>query len=190
MSVRRNSSQPTDTALLRASRDGRGGFEAFYRRYRDAVLAYHRRRVEEPELAADLTAETFAAALEAVHTRDRPLPDVPAAWLFVIAQRKLIDSYRRGRVEDAARRALQMQPLEFDDADLERLEETVGATEEASELARRLPPDQYAALRARVLDQREYADIAHELECSSSVVRMRVSRALKTLRTSLEVHDG
>jgi RNA polymerase sigma factor (sigma-70 family) len=178
-----------DLALLAASRSGRGGFDEFYRRYRDPVLAFHARRVSEPELAADLTAETFAAALAAVHDRSRSLPEVPAAWLFVIAQRKLIDSYRRGQVEDAARRALQLQPLHLEDADLERIEETARSTDVALALARRLPSEQYEALRARVLDERAYADIAGELACSSSVVRMRVSRALKSLRMALEVHD-
>lgn len=40
-----------------------------------------------------------------------------------------------------------------------------------------------------MLEDRGYADIAGELRCSESVVRMRVSRALKTLRTALEVGD-
>jgi RNA polymerase sigma-70 factor (ECF subfamily) len=185
----RRSRHRDDVTLLAASRAGRGGFDEFYRRYRDVVLAFHSRRVGEAELAADLTAETFSAALVAVHERADPLPDVPAAWLFVIAQRKLIDSYRRGRVEDAARSRLQMEPLALEDADLERIEETARSTDVAFELARRLPSNQYEALRARVLEDRAYADIAGELDCSPSVVRMRVSRALKSLRTAMEVRD-
>jgi RNA polymerase sigma-70 factor (ECF subfamily) len=51
-----------------------------------------------------------------------------------------------------------------------------------------LPPDQLQALTPRVLDDREYADIARELECSEAVVRVR-SRSLKKLRTALETHD-
>jgi len=153
------------------------------------VLAFHARRVKEPELAADLTAETFAAALAAVHDPERSLPDVPLAWLFVIAQRKLVDSYRRGQVEDSARLRLRMEPVVLDDAALERIEETARRTDEALALARRLPADQFAALQARVLHEREYADIARELKCSPSVVRMRVSRALKALRANLGVHD-
>jgi RNA polymerase sigma-70 factor (ECF subfamily) len=41
------------------------------------------------------------------------------------------------------------------------------------------------ALQARVLDEREYDDIARELRCSEAVVRKRASRALKTLRTAI-----
>lgn len=175
-----------DRELLRASREGRGGFDVFYRRHCDAILAFHAHRVVEPELAADLTAETFAAALLAVHDTGRELPAVPLAWLFTIAQRKLIDSYRRGQVEDAARRRLALEPLVLEDEDIERIEATAQATNVASELARRLPADQYDALRARVLDERDYADIACELRCSQAVVRMRVSRALKTLRSAME----
>jgi DNA-directed RNA polymerase specialized sigma24 family protein len=102
---------------------------------------------------------------------------VPAAWLFTIAQRKLIDSYRRGQIEDAARRKLQLEPLAVDDLDIERIEQTARATDVASELARRLPREQWAALRARVLDERDYADIAHELRCSPLGVFFIVFRA-------------
>ena len=50
----------------------------------------------------------------------------------------------------------------------------------------RLPPDQREALRLRVLDERDYAEIARELECSEAVVRQRVSRATRTLRAMRE----
>jgi RNA polymerase sigma factor (sigma-70 family) len=182
--------QDDDRDLLRESRRGNGGFEAFYRRHCEAVLAFHAQRVRDPEQAADLTAETFAAALLAVHDRSRELPDAPVTWLFTIAHRKLIDSYRRGRVVAAARRELDLPPLAIDDQDIERIIDVSASTDVALGLAAQLPPDQFQALRARVLDEREYADIARELECSEAVVRMRVSRALKKLRTAMEVrHD-
>src|SRR5579859_7654271 len=69
----------SDRDLLAASRERGVGFGEFYRRHREAVLAFHGKRVREPELAADLTAETFAAALLAVHDRSRGLPEQPAA---------------------------------------------------------------------------------------------------------------
>jgi RNA polymerase sigma factor (sigma-70 family) len=48
-----------------------------------------------------------------------------------------------------------------------------------------LPTEQRNAIEARVLRQREYADIASELHCSEAVVRKRVSRGLRSLRTRL-----
>ena len=53
-----------DDALLVAAADDPDAFAAFYRLHVRGVIAYFRRRVRDAELAADLTAETFAAALD------------------------------------------------------------------------------------------------------------------------------
>jgi RNA polymerase sigma-70 factor (ECF subfamily) len=176
----------SDRELLVDCRRGRNGFDVFYTRHRENVLAFCAQRVAEAELAADLAAETFAAALLAVYDKRRPLPDVPVAWLFTIAQRKLIDSYRRGTVRDDARRRLEMEPIVLYDEDIERIHTVADSIDVEAALAEVLAPDQLQALKARVLDERPYADIAAELGCSQTVIRMRVSRALKALR-ALEV---
>jgi RNA polymerase sigma factor (sigma-70 family) len=48
-----------------------------------------------------------------------------------------------------------------------------------------LPDEQQHAIAARVVDEREYPEIARELQCSEALVRQRVSRGLRTLRTRL-----
>jgi RNA polymerase sigma-70 factor (ECF subfamily) len=185
----------SDLELLESSREGGGGFDVFYRRHCRAVLAFHARRVREPELAADLTAETFATALLIVRDRKRALPENPVGWLFTIAHYKFLDSQRRGQVEDKARRKLAFEPMQVSDDAIAQLEEQIAATDLLAHLAGALPTDQLDALRARVIDERSYREIARELRCSESLVRMRVSRALRTLRsTSLqagkEANDG
>jgi RNA polymerase sigma factor (sigma-70 family) len=185
----------SDLELLESSRDSAGGFDVFYRRHCRAVLAFHARRVREAELAADLTAETFATALLIVRDRKRALPGSPVGWLFTIAHYKLLDSRRRGQVEDKARRKLMFEPMPVGDDAVVRLEEQIAATDLLAHLAAALSPDQFDALRARVIDERSYREIARELRCSESLVRMRVSRALRALRsTSLtaqqEANDG
>ena len=157
-------------------------FTVFYQRHVDVVLAYLRRRTPSPEAAADLMAETFAAALLALHTNvEADDIEVPAAWLLGIARNKLFESYRRGRIEAAARERLGLEPLVLDDSDLALVEE-LSESDVVAQLADLLPPDQLQALRARVIDERDYEEIARELECSEAVVRKRVSRALRTLR--------
>lgn len=187
MTARRHPATQTDRQLLQEARGGRGeSFELVYRRHCRVVLAFVAQRTNEPELAADLMAETFAELLVLVRDPERPLPPILIAWLLVTARHLLIDAYRRGQVEDAARRRLAMQPLELDDRDLERVEETATETNLLEDLAALLTPEQVVSLRARVLDDRDYPDIADELRCSQSVVRKRVSRALRVLRRSLE----
>jgi RNA polymerase sigma factor (sigma-70 family) len=160
-------------------------FAAFYRRHLDAVVAFFRRRVPQPELAFDLAAETFAAVVGSAGTYEGAAP--PAAWLFGIARNKLRESLRRGRVEDAARRRLGMQPVRLDEEDLERVEEraAVGSATLVRELAE-LPEATRTALLARVVEERDYDEIAAELQCSEQVVRQRVHRGLARLRAGLK----
>lgn len=158
-------------------------FAVFYRRHEDAVLGFSVRRAGHPELAADLTAETFARAL-AGRRRFDPARGDALAWLFGIARNLLADSRRRGRVEDDTRRRLGMERLLLDDDAIERI--TRLADDRAVTALQELPLDQRQAIRGRVVDGRTYPALAAELRCSESVVRQRVSRGLRTLKTELE----
>src|SRR4051812_36093517 len=143
----------SDEHLLKATR--RGDADAFgelFTRHRALVLAYLTRRCEV-EVAADLVAETFAAALLAVHDGRAPKGPTAAPWLLTIARNKLFDVHRRGRVEDAARRRLALERTVAGDEDLRRIE-ALGADLEGA--LRVLPPEQRAAVRARILEEREY----------------------------------
>jgi len=178
-----------DEELLLASVEDADAFATFYRRHVDGVLAYFAVRTRRPDVAADLTAETFAAALRGVR-RYRRRQEPAGAWLYAIARNKLADAARRGAVADRARRRLGMEPVPLTDADLERVESLVDtAAAGASALTERLqalPPAQREAIVAHVLDERDYPEIARELRCSEAVVRKRVSRGLATLRAQLE----
>jgi RNA polymerase sigma factor (sigma-70 family) len=185
-----NDSSRPDGVLLRAARDGDGeAFGEFYKRRRALLLGYLRPRVPDAETAADLMAESFAAALLAVRDVQRAIPDEPTAWLLTIARNKLIDSVRRGRVEQAARDVLALAPLEIDDDDVARIEDLAASADVAANLAHLLSAEQHAALKARIIDERDYSEIARDLRCSEAVVRKRVSRALRTLRAGLQAPE-
>ena len=166
-----------DEALL-ASGDPED-FGRFYDRYVQSLLAYFQRRTRDPEAAADLAAETFAAALSA-RARFRPRATPASVWLFAIAHHKLMDFHRRGSAEDRMRRRLGIArvPVGAEDAQLiEWLGEEV-----ALQLVSELPADQRDAVRAHVLEDRDYGDIARDQMTSEATVRKRVSRGLRVLR--------
>lgn len=171
---------PDDADLLAGDAEA---FGVFYARHEDAVLAFFLRRVRRADLAADLTAETFAAALGSRRTHD-PDRGEPRGWLFGIARNVLATSLRRGRVEDDARRRLGLERLVLDDAALARVEELAGAPALAA--LEDLPPDQRDAVAGRVVQERTYEELAAALQCSESVVRQRVSRGLRALRSRLQ----
>ena len=170
-----------DELLLGTQRDPEL-FGAFYRHHEDAVLAFMVRRVRDPELAADLTAEVFAAALASVG-RFKPRRQPAAAWLFGIARNVLGRSLERRRVEDRARRKLGMAPIEIGPD----LADEILALEEDAAIAKllaTLPVAEADAVRARVVEGAPYAELAAELQCSEQVIRQRVSRGLARLRKS------
>jgi RNA polymerase sigma-70 factor (ECF subfamily) len=173
-----------DAALLRALASQPEAFAALYRRYERPVLGYMVRRTKRPDLAADLTAETFAAALAALRAERGPR-ETFEPWLFGIARNKLFESFRRGFAEDDARRKLSMEPVALDDEQLAAIE-ALGDDTRVQQLVARLPASQREAVIARVLDERDYADIAASLELSELIIRKRVSRGLASLRARLE----
>ncbi len=158
-------------------------FGRFYLRHEDAMLGYFLRRTRSAELAADLTAETFAQALQGRGSFDPSLGSA-RGWLFGIAKHVLSESLRRGRVQDATRRRLGLQRLELDDDALARIDELTGA--QASAALAELPESQRAAIEGRVLEEEGYDELAARLRCSNSVVRQRVSRGLRMMHDRLE----
>lgn len=154
-------------------------FGEFYARYEPAILAYHRRRVGLPEVAADLTAETFARAL-AGRARYKPSKGNAAGWIFGIAHHVLVDSARRGTVEQKARERLGMLPMSLDDEDLARID-LLGGDDHLHEVLDGLPEEQRTAIVARYV----HDETAERLQTSPSVVRKRVSRGLTRMRDQM-----
>ena len=173
----------SDAELLRLSRSGEEPFAVFYRRYERLVVGWLMRRTGRPELAADLTAEVFAAAyLAAPKFRDGPEP--AGAWLLGIARNKLLRSLRRDRAEMSARRRLGVERVEVRDENLAAIEELRDCPVLA--LLGDLPEDQREAVYARVVEELDYDQIASNGRVSAAVARKRVSRGLAALRERLD----
>jgi len=178
---------PSDEALLLAAREQPDAFAVFYRRHVRTLAAYFWRRTQDPELTADLTAETFAAAFDGCGRFD-PERGPAIGWLYGIAGRQLARLARRGAVETRYRRRLGMVRIELHDEELERIETDAmleGPRAHVLEELDGLPADQREAIMARILHEREYAQIAQSAGTSELVVRKRVSRGLATLRDRL-----
>jgi RNA polymerase sigma factor (sigma-70 family) len=173
----------SDDALLAATPREPEAFGVFYRRHAEAVLAYLLYRSRDREAALDLTAEVFAVALEAA-PRYRPGRAPARAWLFGIANKRLAASRRRQAIDDRARRRLGVRSLRFEEAELEEVERMVDLQRRRPPLellVADLPPGEHDAVIARVVEERDYREIAARLGCSEAAARQRVSRGLARL---------
>jgi len=182
----RNRSGWSDAQLLAAiaACDERA-FSVFYRRHLATIVGWCVRRTRDPDLAADLTAEVFAAVLVSA-ARYQPSGETATGWLLGIARNILGHSLRSGQVDARARARLGATTLVVADHDIDLvLELAASAGGAAGQLLAELPPDEQVAVRARVIEERDYSEIASELGCSELVVRKRVSRGLSRLRAAL-----
>jgi RNA polymerase sigma-70 factor (ECF subfamily) len=172
-----------DRDLLVLARSDRDAFAELYRRHAPGVLAYFSRALGRSDLALDLTAETFAAALLAVR-RYQPSAASGRSWLYAIAHNRLVDLVRQGKAEARAREELGMRAVLLTDDGEAMIARIIARIDARSvlELVEDLPGEQRDAITARFVKDQDYAEIAAELHCSEQVVRKRVSRGLTALR--------
>jgi RNA polymerase sigma-70 factor (ECF subfamily) len=172
-----------DEWLLLAQAPGQAGrtYATFYRRHERPIIAYHLRRGLDPDTASDLAAETFAVALESRHSFVDHGPGSALRWLYGIASH--VHSRHVRHQVSAGRRATRMM-LERPQLDDEQLAavEALGTEGGLLEALSMLPRSQAAAVRAYVIEELSYDEIAEAEETSEATVRKRLSRGLASLR--------
>jgi RNA polymerase sigma-70 factor (ECF subfamily) len=171
----------TDAQLLAASAHDAGAFRELYDRYAEAINGYLWRRTHDQQAALDLTAETFAAAWLARGRFRDELNGNAGPWLYAIARNTLLMSVRRARIEVRTRSAVGLQ-FGIDGAAVEPSETWLEGLDDA--LAD-LPEAQREALRLRVEEDLAYDDVGSAMGTTPQAARVRVHRALATLRRRL-----
>lgn len=168
-----------EKALVEAVNTGdQEAFEAIYRYYADTIYRFLWRRTKSPDVAADLTQETFIRMWRKNDTLD-PNRGVKA-FLFQIARNLSIDHLRaQVRVDteeiDPALAAPEKDPLAFD------------TKHRISGAIQKLPENQRLAFSLSRFEGLTYAEIADTMNISVKTVEVHIGRALRKLRNSL--HD-
>jgi RNA polymerase sigma-70 factor (ECF subfamily) len=160
---------------------------ALYRAHAHELLAYLGRQAGY-ELALDLLAETFAAALRD-HTQFTGGPDGEAlAWIYAIARHQLSHHFRRVDAERRALRRVGLAPPGREDERLHRIEQLADVARVRPRLLEeldRLGASHRDAVLLRVVEELPYASVAQALGTSEQTARTRVSRALRQLSAAL-----
>jgi RNA polymerase sigma-70 factor (ECF subfamily) len=177
---------------LRLAQNDLDAFGEFYDTYAEQVVVFFGRRVFDAETAFDLMSETFTIALDRRGQFRGRTPQEEQGWLFAIARSALLHFWRRGAVEKAAMRRLDVPEPALTSAEIQRIEQLSGLDTlrprllAAMEL---LPADQRRAVILRVVAELGYEEISAELDVSEEVGRARVSRGLRALRERLPDAD-
>ncbi len=118
-----------------------------YDRHAPGLLAFFGRRTYDSQVAADLTAETFAQAFAARKRFRNPGPGAATAWLYTIARRQLNRFIRRQRVESQWRQRFGMDELLVAPDALERAEELIDLGKVRDHVAEALPVSKATSAR-------------------------------------------
>jgi len=163
-------------------------FERFYRDHVRVVLGFVARRVDDPALAADLTADVFVAAIESAGSY-APERGTRTAWLFGIARNVVAQEHRRNARELRASARIRGREL-LDDDDLAAMNERIDAEAGARGLYRQmaaLTATERSVLELVALDGLTVGEAARVLSIGPVAARVRLHRARRALQTGLDL---
>jgi len=152
-------------------------FEALFRLHQGAVYGWLLRMVRNPAAAEDLTVETFWR-IHRAHARFQPARGFEA-WARSIATHAALDWMRTARVEIELPAAL-AGPAIADPAINEEIRRKTALA------FGHLPPKLRIAATLAVIEQQTHKEVAEALGISVAAVKLRVFRALRSLRKDLE----
>lgn len=157
------------------------------RLYRDqgrAILAYALRRVEDPEDAADVVAETFLVAWRRLD--EVPLGDGGRLWLYAVARRVIANLHRAER----RRTRLGQRLAESMRIELATHPTPAGEVAEVLRAMDGLGDDDRELLLLVSWEELSPGEAAGVLGISSLAARSRLHRARRRLRTLLDRRES
>ena len=157
-------------------------FAEFYRAHIDEVTRFVTRRVADPQLAADLTADVFLAVIEAA-AHYRGSHGGPRTWLYGIARNVIAAEFRRSARERRAEGLIAGRRL-LEADDIGRLVEKIDASRQVRELHQQLqalPEGERAVLELVSVDGLTVVEAAAALGIRPVTARVRLHRARRAL---------
>ena len=154
-------------------------FEALFTRFHGPVRAYASRRA--PDDADDIVADVFAVAWR---KRD-DVPDNALPWLYAVAAREMLHTFRAQDRRDRLGLRLQATTLLVHPDPAEQIAGRLDAQAPVTRALALLPERDAEVLRLWAWEQLEPAEIALVLGISSVASRVRLHRARRRLESIL-----
>lgn len=170
--------------LERARVFDEAALEEIYDRYEERIFAYIYRRIGDPTLAEDLTAQVFLKMLEAIR-KEKAWHSSFSGWLYRIAHNLVIDTYRkRGRatymsIDDAPTLVTKEEgPAQAAERQLD--------ADNLRKAIECLTDEQAAVVSLRFLEGYSITEVATMLEKTEGAIKALQYRAVSNLRRLLE----
>ncbi|MCG8309343.1 MAG: sigma-70 family RNA polymerase sigma factor [Cytophagales bacterium] len=171
--------------VQRAARDP-NEFQILYDKYFPVIFNYIYRKIDEEEITADLTSQTFYKALR--NLKKYKFRGVPfSAWLYRIASNEVNRHYKLTNKK---------QVYSFDEKEFENLIEQSAEVRTEIDIdhiirqMHRMSESDIEVLELRFFESKSFAEMAFILEITEANAKMRTYRAIDKLRKLLTRREG
>lgn len=173
-----------ESEIIELSKQDPKQFRTIYDKYFGQIMQYIYNRLDDKELAADLTQQVFLKALKNLSKYEsRGLPF--SSWLYRIASNELNMTFRN----DAKLKTINMTDgiigtLQEEIID-ENLVEKIGKLKQIIKL---LKESDYRLIELRFFEDRPFKEISEILEITENNAKVKTYRALDKLKEMLATH--
>lgn len=171
--------------LIHAAKNGDSdAMAALYDAYVDRIYRYILYRVDNTDVARDLTSEVFLRLVRSLHSfqpRETPL----LSWLYRVAHARVVDYYRRN---DRAREYVSLDFLDRHPSDDDDLETDMMRNHEHQSVVaalKKLTPEQQQVILLRFSEGLDLQQTAEALGKTVGAVKVMQHRAVQALRRAL-----
>lgn len=153
-------------------------FGPLYTKYHEQIFRYVYQRMDDQELAFDVTSQVFIKALSNLHRYEyRGVPF--SSWLYRIAKSELYQAFR----DRKAKRTVNVESVHLFEM-MEEFEEDDNSENKARliEVLSTLRENDLQLIELRYFEKRSYREIGEILEITENNAKVRTFRALERLK--------
>jgi RNA polymerase sigma-70 factor (ECF subfamily) len=163
--------------IKRAKEDPRS-FEPLYNKYYEQIFRYIYQRMDDKEMAHDITSQVFLKALNNIQKYEyRGVPF--ASWLYRIAKSELYQSFR----DEKATRTVNVDTVSLHDM-IDDMEEDM-SEEKRSILLKaigELSEDEVQMIEMRFFEKRSFKEIGDVLEITENNAKVKAHRIIQKMK--------
>ena len=168
-----------EEALIIKSQADPEAFRSLYEKYFKRIFLFVLHRVEDRELAGDLTSQVFLKAL--LHIKKFEIRGLPfSAWLFRIALNECASYFRKNN---------RHRIVTLEDASVENLYEELTVNTREADLRQQLPDilqkltlEELQLIELRFFEQRPFKEVADITGITETYAKVKVYRILQKMK--------
>lgn len=167
-----------ELSIIVAAKQDPERFGPLYEKYHEQIFRYIYQRIDDHELAFDVTSQVFIKALSNLHKYEyRGVPF--SSWLYRIAKSELYQAFR----DRKARRTVNVESMHlFEMIEEMDEEDNTGSKRKLFQCLSLLKENDLQMIELRYFEKRSYREIGEILDISENNAKVRSFRALERLK--------